>query len=163
MNTDHVCLPKALLRGSVLSIVDTERPVIETFTDGKTVMPFAFLAGVPIPYNIFMLFMSLRFAPKCSQSMLLSRYENGEFCLPVEDHLKLTNLWCLCELPPAIKAMVGGEMRPWTANHIIRGLVTDLYIKHIVADDDSSKISFQRLIRRIDEDYVSSLIDPVRL
>lgn len=162
-NTSFSRLTKVLTRGSVISVVDTERPVIETFADGEKLVPFAFLAGVPIPYNIFMLFMALRFAPNRSQAMMEDRYDGGEFFLPPDDHQNLTTLWSLCELPQPIKDEIGHAMKPWTANRLIRRLVDELYTKHMEGDDESAKASFQTLIRRIDEDYTSSLIDPVKI
>ena len=155
----------ALTRGCVASMFEPERPVIETFTDGKAMSPIAFQCGVPMPYHIFMLFMAKRFAPSKTQSMLPQSYENGEFNLSKSGRLMLINAWSLADVPKLIKDRVA-EMAvgPATAASIIRDLVNDLYTKHIVPEDvDATRASFKKLINRIEEDYGTSFDDPVKI
>jgi hypothetical protein len=160
-------ISKELVRGSVISIMETHRPIIESFTDGEKIITFAFLNGVPIPYEIFALFMAIRFAPKCSESMLKKNYMNGQFYIEPEERIKLLELWSKCELPTELSSPDVMQNQLSEPSALICGLINKLYSKHMVGewviDDDSAKASFKELIHRIDEDYASSLINPIRI
>jgi hypothetical protein len=160
MNINSVPV-EALLRGAIVSVIDKTFPVIESFTDGEEVTTFAFFCGVPIPFNTFLSFMAFRFAPKRTEAMMPSMVANGWLQLPPLDHTEISCIWAAIKLPEDIRVKINEGNAP--AN-IIGRLINDLYTFHLTPDSETPPSeSFKALIRKIDEDYTMSLIDPIRI
>jgi hypothetical protein len=159
MNIDSIPA-KAFVRGSVVSIIDKEKPVIETFTDGDGVVTVAFLHGIPIPFNTFMTYMAIRFAPKRSEAMLPGHFRGGKFWPPENEIEVINRVWNKVDMPSEMRELIA---RQDTADTIF-GIVQQLYAAVLAPDgEEEMAAAFKTFIRRIDEDYTSSLIDPIEI
>lgn len=152
--------PEILRRGTILSIVETDRPVIESFTNGSEVYSMAFLKGIPMPYHVLVLYMAMRFAPHRSKGQMPAFYEINTFQLPMDGMLK--KLWDRVELSPDTRTKISGHSR---AGSVVENLVGELYSKMINEKEgtEESTTLFRSFIQRIEDDYQSSLIEPERV
>lgn len=157
MNIDEIPT-EHLNRGIVVSIMESEKPFIETFTNGKGVAPVVFLRGVPMPYGVFVLYMAMRFAPERSKGQMPKLHNGVTFLLPMEEELK--RFWERVEMPTEMRTKMHrfGKLSP-----AVQELIRELYTAHTKSDAEESKKSFREFIHRIEEDYESSLIDPVKV
>jgi hypothetical protein len=160
MNISHIPTSQ-LMRASVISIIDRDRPVIESFTNGEGVCTVVSLHGVPIPYSIFILHMAVRMAPMVSAKYLREdTLRSTDFVTQSMDILLET--WKRAELPEEIKALLATGCPPaLPAPIIVKKLVADLFDRLIVANAETTRASFRELVIRMDEDYISSLVDPI--
>lgn len=147
-----------LNRGIVVSIMESEKPFIESFTNGNGVVPVVFLRGVPMSYGTFVLYMAMRLAPERSKGQMPKLYEGSTFRLPAEEEVK--TLWERVEMPTEMRARLSGYSYRGSAIQI---LISELYNVHTKSDADEAKKSFREFIHRIEQDYESSLIDPVKV
>jgi len=157
MNIDEIPT-EHLNRGIVVSIMESEKPFIETFTDGNGLAPVVFLRGVPMPYSVFVLYVAMRFAPERTKGQMPKLYENGIFRLPAEEQLRA--FWERVEMPTEMRSRLSGYSYRGGA---IQELIRELYVAHTKSDAEESKKSFREFIHRIEQDYESSLIDPVKV
>jgi hypothetical protein len=146
-----------LNRGIVVSIMERERPFVETFTDGESLAPFIFMKGLPIPYGAFVLFMAMRFAPQRSKGQMPKFYDPvAGFQFAGDAAVKA--LWDRTEIPTEMREKIAKSQKPGT---VIHDMVAELYGRLTNSDAEEAKRSFRELIYRIEDDYQSSLIDPV--
>lgn len=141
-----------------MSLFDDEFPVIETFTDGEDILPVAYLHGLPMPYNVFILYLATRMAPQRTKGQMEKLYENGQFMLPSDGELLRT--WERCTLPPGMAEKVAAKA---TASLMVRLAVVELFKKVDKTDTDEAKDACRDLINRIEANYASSLISPERI
>ncbi len=157
MNIDQIPAD-TLNRGIILSIVETERPVIESFTDGESIYTMAFLKGTPIPFNVLVLYMSMRFAPQRARGQMEKLYENSVFKFPQEE--EVIQLWNRVEVPQDTRKYMESS---GTANNAVMGLVNEMFTKLMNSEAEETTASFRSLIHRIEDDYESSLIEPEKI
>lgn len=150
---------EAIRRGTIISIMETDRPFIETFKVDGEIIPIAYIAGLPIPYQTLIQFMAIEFAPNTSKSMMPSRYSKSGtvFEMTAGERFNLSNFWDNVELSPEVRNSVSvpTEQMP---SVVIAKKVSDLFQKY---RNYETVEPFKELIRRIDEDYKSSLLDPI--
>lgn len=153
---------EAIRRGTVISIMETDRPFIETFDVDGEIIPIAYIAGLPIPFNTLIQFMAMRFAPKTSKAMMPSRYSHSYsyiFEMTKAERRKLTGFWKNIELSPEVRELTKDD-REQMPSIVISQKVEELFQKY---SNNETVEPFKELIRRIDEDYGSSLLDPIQV
>lgn len=150
----------SILRGTIVSIMETDRPFIETFNVEGEIISIAYIAGLPIPFNTLIQFMAMRFAPNTSKSMMPSRYSQGTvFEMTKVERRRLTSFWKNVEMSPEVRALTKDD-REQMPSIVISKKVEELFQKYI---NYETVEPFKELIRRIDEDYGSSLLDPIQV
>jgi hypothetical protein len=153
-------IPTTMLqRGAVISIIERDRPVVESYGHKDGTVTMVFLHGLPIPFMIFMLFMAIRFAPRRSMASMPKFYDGEKYRMPDDWALALETLWGSVQLPEDLRLWSAG-MNPTS---ILDKVVNDLYLRHTTGELEDACASFKQLIRKIDEDYEASLIDLVQI
>ena len=154
-----------LSRGIIASMMDPSIALIESANIDGRVETFAFVNGMPMPYETFSMLMLFRMAPKATSQIWLRQgvcqFHGGK--LPQYHTERLVRLVPNASLLPAKhrdNAESGVGHAAWCA-------VRDLY--DLAAYGDGSKdasaafTDFGAMMERIDESYISSLIDPPML
>lgn len=152
-----------LARGTIASMMDPSVALIESAKIEGEIETVAFVNGMPMPYETFSMLMLFRMAPKATSQIWLrqgvTQHEGGK--LPKWHAERLVRLVPNASLLPATHrsnaASSGVGYAAWCA-------VRDLYDLAAYGDRsaDTSVVltQFATLMDRIDESYVSSLIDP---
>ena len=150
---------EAFKRGVIASMMDTEKPALETFTDGKAVFPMAFVAGLPMPYPIFSLFLAHRLAPNRVQGAVAALHGGGNGLTEDQD-VQIIHLWKRIDLPSELREEI---VKSASTASLISRFVAEMVNRCVNSDETDMTVQFRQLIIRIEEDYGSSLLDPVRV
>jgi hypothetical protein len=161
MNID-IIPPHMMTRGLVVSMIDREKPFFESFTNGKDVATVVYIGGVPMSLNIFLVAMAIRFAPNRTRACIPGRVSDNRSRIIVTDEelVSLNAIWGKVEMSPDVRR----EILSVDTNDTIHVAITRIFDSHLkLTDPTEIEKSFKEFMRRVDDEYTSSLIDPINI
>lgn len=150
--------------GCIVSMMDDERPFIHSFTNGERVQTIAFVNGLPIPFNLFVLILCTRMAPNRVAAQVPTRVRASERIILTDDeNRRLAKFWRGIDLSAEMRERVAATQDGWDEWKPVdaaKTVVNLMLSKHMTGEDETSRERYVELIQKIDEDYAASLIDP---
>lgn len=146
-------------RGMISSMMDPTIALVETIKVEDKLLSVAFVNGMPMPYETFSLFMLFRMAPRATGNIMMrqgvsqAKGANLPSC-HVDRLLALVpNKSILPEPHRQYAEEKGLGYTAWLAT-------TNLYDLAATGETSEALNRFRTMMARIDESYVSSLVDP---
>lgn len=155
--------PEKITRGVIMSMMDTEFPVVECFVEGDhNIIPVACLNGLPIPWNVFVILFCTRFSKdrvKGSAPWVLEKKKARKDDDPPEPD-PIMDCWDKIDIPANMRKFIE-ENRAGGSDDIMKAQIDLLFERHIMKEVPQD--SFQRLVTEIDRIYSHSFANPVTI
>jgi hypothetical protein len=143
----------------VVSMLDKEHPVVQSFTDGDRINTFVTLSSVPIPYSIFVFTVSRRMVQYLTKAHFNDRGENAKFSFDDETVQYLSRVFKNGSLHSKLRAMAFSVLGSWAnPTGLVEDTILALFDDFQEKYDDGLRVQmFREFIDRVDMAYADSL------
>ena len=149
----NILVEKKLLQTtSLVSLMSPLQPLIETYEKDGEKETIAFMCGLPIPYAIFLTYF-------CA-SYITYVNSNGNY-LQKEDINTLFEIWKSVELNKDIADMVNISQKEKRPEDVVSNIIVNMLAAYNLLENSNEQ--FKEMVYRLDQDYNTSIINPITL
>ena len=149
---DHVIDKKFLQTTSLVSLMSPLQPLIETYEKDGEKITIAFMVGLPIPFDTFLVYFTAAYIT----------YVNANIEYMDEEKRKnLYRIWESVELNKDLNDMIQISKKDMKPEHVIANVIAPMFASF--AGIENSNESFKEMVYRLDQDYTVSLMNCIRV
>lgn len=143
---------KLLQTTSLVSLMSPLQPLVETYEKNGEAETIVFMHGLPIPFSIFLTYFTAAYISYVNS--------NGNY-LQKEDSNTLFYIWESVELNKDIVDMINISQRYKRPEDVISTVIGNMFSSYAILENSNEQ--FKEMVYRLDQDYNTSIINPIRI
>lgn len=151
---------KLITRGIIMSMMDTDYPVVECFTNGSKVVPVACLNGLPFPFDRFIFHFCNRFSPGETQRLAPWEFKKDPTVVYDPETDELMKFWGTLDIPENARNFIANYKERGSESVMIEQ-ISLLYERHCKKENPQE--SFLKMVNEVDRVYGNSFNQPVTI
>jgi len=143
---DGIIDQKLLQTTSLVSLMSPLQPLIETYEKNGEKATIAFMVGLPIPFNIFLVYFTAAYITYVNSSL---EYMNDQ------DRALLYKIWESVELSKELTDMIHISKKDMKPEYVVSNVIAPMFTSY--ASIEKCNEAFRDMVYRLDQDYTISL------